>query len=106
MRRQSETLLIVALLPIFVVGMFPALLFGFLGYGGLALLGLLLICVGLADGLQESCDFNRQIIVQGYARPSERAVQSSNLHSTFRTAAILETTGAGLIIAGLIGLFA
>ena len=93
------------LLPIFFLGMFPALLFGFLGFGGVGLLGLLLICVGLADGLQENCDFNRQIIVQGYARPSERAVQASNLHAVFRSTIILQMVGAGLIIVALIGLF-
>jgi len=95
----------VPLLPIFFLGMFPALLFGFLGFGGVGLLGLLLICVGLADGLQENCDFNRQIIVQGYARPSERAVQASNLHAVFRSTIILQMVGAGLIIVALIGLF-
>ena len=93
------------LLPIFFLGMFPALLFGFLGFGGVGLLGLLLICVGLADGLQENCDFNRQIIVQGYARPSERAVQASKLHAVFRSTVILQMVGAGLIIVALIGLF-
>jgi hypothetical protein len=93
------------LLPIFFVGMFPALLFGFLGFAGLGLFGLLLISVGLADGLQENCDFNRQVIVNGYARPSERAVQASNLHAVFRSTVLLQMVGAGLIIVALIGLF-
>jgi hypothetical protein len=106
MRRQSETLLILPLLPIFFLGMFPALLFGFLGFAGLGLFGILLICVGLADGLQANCDFNREVIIQGYARPTERAVQASNLHAAFRIAVVLEIVGAGLIIAALIGLFA
>jgi hypothetical protein len=106
MRRQSETLLILPLLPIFFLGMFPALLFGFLGFAGLGLLGILLICVGLADGLQANCDFNRQVIIQGYARPSERAVHASNLHAVFRSTVILQVVGAGLIIVALIGLFA
>jgi hypothetical protein len=106
MRRQFETWLILPLLPIFFVGMFPALLFAFLGYGGVGLLGLLLISVGLADGLQANCDFNRQVIVQGYARPPERAAQASNLRTVFRSRAILQVVGAGLIIVALIGLFA
>ena len=106
MRRQSETLLILPLLPIFFVGMFPALLFAFLGFAGLGLFGLLLISVGLADGLQANCDFNRQVIVQGYARPTERAVHASNLHAVFRSTVILQVVGAGLIIVALIGMFA
>ena len=106
MRRQSETWLILPLLPIFFLGMFPALLFGFLGFGGLGLFGMLLICVGLADGLQANCDFNREVIIEGYARPSQRAAHASNRHAAFRIAVLLEIAGAGLIIAALIGLFA
>jgi len=106
MRRQSETLLILPLLPIFFVGMFPALLFAFLGFAGLGLFGLLLISVGLADGLQANCDFNREVIVQGYARPSDRAAHASKLHAVFRSRGILQVVGAGLIIVALIGLFA
>jgi len=44
--------------------------------------------------------------VQGYARPSERAVHASNLHAVFRSTVILQVVGAGLIIVALIGLFA
>jgi hypothetical protein len=65
-----------------------------------------LICVGLADGLQANCDFNREVIIQGYARPSERAAHASKLHAAFRIAVVLEIAGVGLIIAALIGLFA
>ncbi len=32
MRRQSETLLLVPLLPVFLLGMFPMLLIGLLGF--------------------------------------------------------------------------
>jgi len=94
------------LLPIFAVGMFPALLIGLLGYYGLGLFGLLLMSVGLTDGLQASSDFNQHLIVEGYARPSERAVHASNRHAAFRVAATLEIVGAGMIVAALIGLFA
>jgi hypothetical protein len=105
MRRQSETLLVLPLLPIFFLGMFPILLLAFLGFAGLIILGILMICVGLADGLAANSDFNRQVIVNGYAPRSERAVHASNLHSTIRCAAVMDLTGAGLIVAGLFGLF-
>ena len=105
MRRQSEILLLLPLLPIFVVGMFPMLLFCFLGFAGLGIAGILVVCIGLSDGLHANSDFNRQVIVHGYARPSERAVHASNLHSAVRFATVMKATGAGLIAAGLLGSF-
>ena len=72
---KSETLLLLPLLPIFLVGMFPMLLLGMLGFAGLVIFGILLICVGLTDTLEANSDFNEQVIVHGYARRSERAVQ-------------------------------
>jgi len=93
------------LLPIFFLGMFPMLLFGFLGFGGLGLLGLLLICVGLSDRLHANGDFNREVIVRGYAHQSERAAQASNLRSATRFATIVNLAGIGLLATGLYGLF-
>ncbi|WP_244567990.1 hypothetical protein [Bradyrhizobium erythrophlei] len=105
MRKRSERLLLLPLLPIFVLGMFPILLFCFMGFAGLGILGILLICVGLGDGLHANSDFNRQVIVHGYARRSERAVDASNLRWTVRFATVMNVTGVGLIAAGLCGLF-
>jgi hypothetical protein len=105
MRRQSEILLLIPLLPIFFLGMVPMLLFAFLGFAGLGLFGLLLACVGLAEGLHANSDFNRQIIVQGHAHRSERAVHASNLHSGNRFATVITATGVGLMVAGLFGAF-
>ena len=105
MRKRSERLLLLPLLPIFVLGMFPILLFCFMGFAGLGILGVLLICVGLGDGLHANSDFNRQVIVHGYASRSERAVDASNLRWTVRFATVMNVTGVGLIAAGLCGLF-
>jgi hypothetical protein len=105
MRRQSEILLLLPLLPIFLLGMFPILLFAFLGFAGLGIAGILLVCVGLSDGLHANSDFNRQVIVHGYARQSERAVHASNLHSANSHAKLVNLAGASLILAGLLGLF-
>jgi hypothetical protein len=44
---KSETWLLLPLLPIFVIGTPPMLLFAFLGFVGVILFGILLICVGL-----------------------------------------------------------
>ena len=104
--RNSETLLLLPLLPIFFVGIFPMLLFGLLGFLGISLFGILLICVGLSDGLNANSNFNQQIIVHGYARRSERGIQASNLHAAVRFATVTNLTGVGLLAAGLFGLFA
>jgi hypothetical protein len=103
--RESETLLLLPLLPIFVVGVPPMLLLSFLGFAGLVILGVLLICVGLSDGLDAKSDFSQEVIVRGYARGSERTVQASKLHSAIRFATLMDATGAGLIVVGLFGFF-
>ena len=103
--RESESFLLLPLLPIFLIGLPPMLLLSFLGYAGLVILGVLLICVGLSGGLDANNDFNEQVIVHGYARRSERTIQASNLHSAMRFATVMNATGAGLIVAGLVGFF-
>jgi hypothetical protein len=103
--RESETLLLLPLLPIFLVGVPPMLLLSFLGFAGLVILGVLLICVGLSDGLEANSNFNQQVIVHGYAPRSERGIQASNLHSAIRFATLMDVIGAGLIVAGLVGFF-
>ena len=103
MRRQPETLLLFPLLPIFLVGMFPMLLIGLLGFAGLAIFGVLLISVGVSSGLEAHADFNRNVIVGGHARGSERATQASDMHAATRLALRLEAAGVGVIIAAVIG---
>jgi hypothetical protein len=105
MRRQSETLLLLALLPILVVGMLPMLLFALLGAAGLGILGVLMVCAGLADVLNANSAFSEQVIVHGYARRSERRIHRWNLHSDIRFAAVMIVSGAGLIIASLCDVF-
>jgi hypothetical protein len=103
--REPETLLLLPLLPIFFLGAFPMLLLAFLGFAGLVILGILMICVGLADGLDANRNFNQQVIVHGYAPRPERTVDASNLHSAVRFATVMGVTGAGLMAAGLFGFF-
>ena len=105
MRRQPETLLLLPLLPIFLIGMFPMLLIGLLGFAGLAIFGVLLVCVGLASGLEAHDTFHRDVIVGGYARGSERAAKASDMHAATRLALRLEAVGVALIIAAVVGFF-
>lgn len=104
MRRMSEMWLLLPLLPIFLLGMFPMLLFALLGFAGLVILGILMICVGLGDGLAAKSEFNQEIIVRGYAPRSERTIHASHLHSAIRFATVTGVSGAGLVIAGLFGI--
>jgi hypothetical protein len=103
MRRQSESLLFLPLLPIFLVGMFPMMLIGLLGFAGLALFGVLLICVGLASGNEAHDTFNHDVIVHGYPRGSERAARASDMHAAARLAHRLEAAGLAVIIAAILG---
>ncbi|MGB8399248.1 hypothetical protein [Bradyrhizobium sp.] len=105
MRRQSETWLLVPLLPILSLGAIPMLMLVFLGFAGLGILGVLMIGAGLADGLDANRDFNRQVIVHGYARQSERTVQASKLHLAVRSATVVTVAGIGLVVVALVGLF-
>lgn len=102
MRERGETLLLLVPLPIFVLGILPMLLMAQLGYFGLCILGVLMICVGLTDGLTAHGDFNRLLIVHGVARPSGRARQTSDVSWATRLARLSEIAGIGLIVAGLI----
>jgi len=104
MRRQSEALLLLPLLPIFLAGLFPMLILALLGFAGLGLLGILLICAGLSDALDAHSDFNQHIIVEGHARRSEQAIDASNLHSAIRSATAVRVAGALLIVASICGL--
>jgi hypothetical protein len=103
--RESETLLLLPLLPIFFVGIFPMLLFGLLGFLGISLFGILLVCVGLSDGLNANSNFNQQIIVHGYANRANRPMQAMDLHSAVRFALVVDMIGAGLVATGLCGFF-
>ena len=102
---QSEAWLLLPLLPIFVIGAPPMLLFAFLGSVGVILFGILLMCVGLSIGLNANSDFSEQVIVHGYANRSERAIQATHLHAAIRLALLIDAIGAGLIVAGLCGFF-
>jgi hypothetical protein len=102
--RESETLLLLPLLPIFFVGIFPMLLFGLLGFLGISLFGILLICVGLSDGLNANSNFNQQIIVHGYANRANRPMPAT-LHSAVRFALVVDVIGAALVTIGAFGFF-
>src|SRR5262245_45252717 len=104
MRKRSEAMLVLPLLPIFVIGMFPMLVIGMLGSAGLIIFGILLIRVALAGTMEAHGDFNQEVIVRGYARAPERAALGSDLQSATRMAVLLHVAGFAMIAAGVAGL--
>ena len=57
--RSSESLIVLPLLPIFLIGVFPMLLLSLLGPAGLVILGILVVSAGLTDVLDANSDFQR-----------------------------------------------
>lgn len=102
--RNSDSLIVLPLLPVFLIGVFPMLLLSLLGPAGLIILGILVACAGLTDILEASTTFSEQVIVHGYARRSERAGQRTALHAERRFAALMIAGGAALAMAGAGGL--
>ena len=68
--RGSESLIVLPLLPIFLIGLLPMLLLSLLGPAGLIILGILVASAGLTDILDANSTFSEQIIVHGYAQRS------------------------------------
>lgn len=104
MRKQSDSLLVLPLLPIFLIGLFPMLLLSLLGPAGLIILGILVASAGLTDILDANGSFSEQIIVHGFARKTERNGQRTALRSEMRFAAVMIAAGTGLAAAGVGGL--
>jgi hypothetical protein len=102
--RGSESLIVLPLLPVFLIGVFPMLLMSLLGPAGLVILGILIASAGLTDILDANSTFSEQIIVHGYAKGSERTGQRTALRSEMRFAALMIAGGAALAIAGVGGL--
>src|SRR5207237_8254132 len=99
--RESDSILLFPLLPIFLVGMFPVLMMALLGFAGLGVLGILLISAALTDALDANNDFNQHIVVEGYARRTERAIYASNLHAAMRSATAILTAGVRLMLTSI-----
>ena len=103
--RNSESFIVLPLLPIFIIGMFPMLLIGMMGYAGLAIFGILLVRVALAATMDAHSDFNLEIIAHGYGRAPERAAHASDLKAETRFAVLFHMAGIAMIVAGISGIF-
>ena len=103
--RTSESLIVLPLLPIFLIGLPPMLLLSLLGFAGLVILGILVVCVGLSDSLDANHAFNEQVIVHGYARRigTRRAGLEPAFGDPFRHAH--DGDRRRFIVAGVVGFF-
>ena len=102
--RGSESLIVLPLLPVFLIGLFPMLLLSLLGPAGLVILGILIASAGLTDILDANGTFSEQIIVHGYAKGSERTGQRTALRSEIRFASTMIAAGVALAGVGIGGL--
>jgi len=92
------------LLPIFLIGLFPMLVFALLGFAVSASRHPADLR-GLSDALTRAAISIGQIIVQGYARRSEQASVRRICIRPFRSATAMRGAGAVLIVASVCGLF-
>ena len=102
--QQSDSILLFPLLPIFLLGMFPVLMMMLLGVAGLGVLGILLVSASLTDALDANNDFNQHVVVEGYARDTQRAIYASDWHSAIRSATVVAIAGGVLIVVSVAGL--
>ncbi len=98
---RSESLLVLPLFPILLVGAFPFLLMGFLGFAGIGMLGILMMSVALTVALDADAEFNAQNSAARFAGRGVSMTQSSTRDAMVRFSKLVGLAGAALIaIAG------
>jgi hypothetical protein len=103
--REPDILLLPVLVPLFILGSIPLLLLAFLGFFGLGLAGLLMLLAAQRDEFDAHNDFIRHAITDGALRPTDRAVQRTDMLAAVRLAYVLRIAGTVSIIAGAVGLY-
>jgi hypothetical protein len=105
MRKTPEMLLLAPLLPIYLLGMLPVLVFPLVGFTGLAIMGVLMTAGGFAERLRAMSEYSEHTVIRGYVAPSERASHLSTLKTSGRFATALNVVGVGMSFVGLAGLY-
>ena len=103
--KEPDILLLPVLLPLFLLGSVPLLLLAFLGYAGLGLAGLLMLLAAQRDEFDAHDDFIRHAIMDGLQRPTDRAVQRTDMLAAVRLAHVLRIAGAASMACAAIGLY-
>jgi hypothetical protein len=102
---QPDAFLLPLLLPVFVIGLFPFLIFALVGFLGIAVLGVLLVSVSLGDELNATSLFAQRVITQDTVSGSERAGYRLDWRLTLRPAFLMRVVGTALAIIGFGGFF-
>jgi hypothetical protein len=103
--KEPDILLLPFLLPLFLLGSVPLLLLAFLGYAGLGLAGLLMLLAAQRDASDAHGDFVRHAVTDGVLRPTDRAVQRTDMLAAVRLAYFLRIAGVASIVSAVIGLY-
>ena len=103
--REPDILLLPVLVPLFILGSIPLLLLAFLGFFGLGLAGMLMLLAAQRDEFDAHGDFIRHAITDGALRPTERAIQRTDMLAAVRLAYVLRIAGTASIIVGAVGLY-
>lgn len=103
--KEPDILLLPVLLPLFILGSIPLLLLAFLGFAGLALAGLLMLLAAQRNSFDATGTFVQHAITDGATRPTERAVQRTDMLAAMRLAYVLRIAGTAAIVCGAIGLY-
>jgi branched-subunit amino acid transport protein len=101
---RSESLLIFPLFPIFLVGSFPIMLMGFLGFAGVAVLGALMISAALTVALDADTEFNSQRSTARFIDRTENMAQASTRDAMVHFAKAVGVAGAAMVVVSIIGL--
>jgi len=103
--KEPDILLLPVLLPLFLLGSVLLPLLAFLGYAGLGLAGLLMLLAAQRDEFDAHGDFIRHAITDGVLRPTDRAMQRTDMLAATRLAYFLRVAGIASIICAAVGLF-
>ncbi len=103
--KEPDILLLPFLLPLFILGSIPLLLLAFLGFAGLALAGLLMLLAAQRDEFDATGTYVQHAITDGALKPSDRAVQRTDMLATMRLAYVLRIAGVASIVCGAVGLY-
>ena len=103
--REPDILLLPFLLPLFILGSIPLLLLAFLGYAGLGLAGLLMLLAAQRDAFDATGTYVQHAITDGAVKPSDRAVQRTDMRAAMRLAFFLRVAGTASIVCGAVGLY-
>ena len=105
MRKSSELMLLLPLLPAFLLGMLPILVLSLVGFVGLAVLATLMIACAFAECLRAMSEYNEHTLVRGYVPTSDRARYLASLRSGFRLARGLSLAGVCMACISVAGLY-